>query len=298
MWLSPLTMLLKFYLDRINFHPKYEQLRTLIESVIAENQILRSNTVMAPLDNLVSSLQDFEDWKPSSRVFEYLDHCFLRLVKKPVHYYDILANLITAAELDINPRHCQIDLLLVAIMDQWHFLVKSTDVPTIINVSKWLVRFIEVTKLGNSYVEKSPLQDETIKLLSRIRDQLQSEIHDTTCCAIFERTFRIRPELEVLSKTVAANITSRIAHNSRQPSYSAKANPELPVMVLPPRPPEENQDHPGLHQWTRHEIQDAIIDGHVKALVLCLCSKHVEIRKQALTGVRTFMMKLEVGWFT
>ena len=295
MWLSPLTMLLKYYLDRVKFHTNYEQLRTLIETVFTESQILRSNTVLAPLDSLVISLQEFEDWKASGRVFEYLDHCILRLARKPVHYYDILADLIAAAELDFNPRHCQVDLLLVTIVDQWHFLVKSTDIPTVINVSRWLVRYIEVMELGNGYLEMLPLQDKTTKLLSRIRDQLQYNIHDTTCRAIFEKTFKIRPELEVLSNSVAANITTRTAQKSRQPGSSPKANTEPPATFLPPGPPGETQDHPGLHQWTRHEIQDAISEGHVKALVLCLCSKHVEIRKQALIGVRAFMMKLEVG---
>ena len=295
MWLSPLTMLLKHYLDRIKFHTKYEQLRTLIETVITESQILRSNTVLAPLDSLVISLQDFDDWKASGRVFEYLDHCILRLVRKPVHYYDILTDLIAAAELDFNPRHCQVDLLLVTIVDQWHFLVKSTDVPTVINVSRWLVRFIEVINLGNGYLEMLSLQDETTKLLSRMRDQLQYTVPDTTCRAVFEKTFKIRPELEVLSNLVAANITSRTAQKSRRSAPSPKANSESPATFLPPGPPEETQDYPGLHQWTRHEIQDAISEGHVKALVLCLCSKHVEIRKQALTAVRAFKIKLEVG---
>ena len=295
MWLSPFTMLLKFYLDRVQFHTRYEQLKSLIETVITESQILRSSTVMAPLDSLVISLQDFEDWKASGRVFEYLDHCILRLVRKPVHYYDILADFIAAAGFDINPRHCQVDLLLVTVVDQWHFLVESTDIPTVINVSKWLVRFIEVINLRNGYVEKLPLQGETTELLSRIRYQLQSKILDTTCRAIFERTFKIRPELEVLSKIVATNITSRTVHKSRQSAPFPKAYQELPMTFLPPTPPDEHHDHTGLHQWTRHEIQDAITEGHVKALILCLCSKYVEIRKQALTGVRTFMMKLEVG---
>ena len=291
-------MLLRLYLDQLRVDTKSEQLKVLLKTVIKESQILRSNTSITCLDGLVHSLQEFNDWKASGRVFEFLDHCVLRFVRKPVHYYDILADLIAAAGLDINPTYCQVDLLLITIMDQWRFLVENADAPTVTNVSKWLVRFIEVMSLGDCYVENIPLRDENTKLLLKIRDRLKSDVQDATCRALLGSILEGRPNLGTLKTLIATNTTTEARHMSRLADAPLKRQSKLPATFSPPGPPDEHEDHPGLHQWTRHEIHDAIGEGHIKALILCLCSKYVGIRKQAIAGVRAFMMKLEVGRIT
>ena len=256
--------------------------------------MLRSDADMTSLDRLALSLQDLEDWQVSVREFEFLDHCILRVIRKPIHYYDTLANLIAAAELDTKPGNCQVDLLLITIVEQWPFLVKSVDVPTVTHVSRWLVRYIEVTKSGNGHVEHLSPQGETTRLLSQIRDQLKAEVQDISCRAIFEMDLKERPEFGI-EEPVAADTIIESRQTSRRAASPLKTLPNLSEMSLPPGPPEEHEDHPGLHRWTRYEVQDAISEGHIKGLLLCLCSKYMEIRKQALTGVRAFMMKLEVG---
>ena len=295
MLLSPFTLLLRLYLDRIRVEIRPEQIRTVLKTVVRESQILHSDASMTALDSLILSLQGFEDREVSGGVFEFLDHCILRVVRKPVYYYDILVNHIAAAELDINPKYCRVDLLLITIMEQWPFLVKSADAPTVTNVSKWLVRFIEGMSLGNAYAENLPLCGETTRVLSQIRDQLKAEVQDTTCRAMFEKILKERPEVGISKEPVAANTIVEAIHISRGADSPLKTLSKSPERFLPPGPPEEHEDHPGLHRWTRYELQDAISEGYIKELILCLCSKYVEIRKQALTSVRAFMMKLEVG---
>lgn len=294
MRLSPFTMLLRLYLDRVRAGTISEQLGTLLNAVATESQILRSNTSRASLDGLVLSLQDFEDWKASGRVFEFLDHCILHLVRRPIHYYDILVELVAAAKLDVRPGDYQVDLLLIAIMDQWRFMVESADAPTVTNVSIWLVRFIEEMDLTNDCHENTPVRDGIIKLLSQIHDRLKPGIQDIYCHAMFERVLVERSLVGTLRQLVTARTINETGQMSRLVDPPLTAPPKLEV-ALPSGPEEEHEDHPGLHQWTRHEVQEAISEGHVKELILCLCSKHVEIRKQALTGVRAFMTRLKVG---
>lgn len=294
MRLSPFTMVLRLYLDRVGAGAISEQLGTLLNAVATESQILRSNTSRPSLDGLVLSLQDSEDWKASCRVFEFLDHCILHLVRRPVHYYDILVELIAAAKLDVNPGDYQVDLLLIAIMDQWRFMVESADAPTVTNVSIWLVRFIENMNLTNDYHEETPVRDGTTKLLSQIHDRLKPGIQDVYCRAMFERVLEERSVVGTLRQLVSAKTINETGQLSRLVDSPLEAPPKLEV-ALPSGPEEEQEDHPGLHQLTRYEVQEAISEGHVKALILCLCSKHVGIRKQALTGVRAFMTRLKVG---
>lgn len=294
MTLSPFTMLLRLYLDRIRAGAISEHLGTLLNAVATESQILRSNTSRPSLDALVLSLQDSEDWKASGRVFEFLDHCILHLVRRPVHYYDILVELEAAAKLDVNLGDYQVDLLLIAIMDQWRFMVESADAPTVTNVSIWLVRFIEEMNLTNDYHEKTPVRDRTTKLLSQIHDRLKPGIQDFYCHAMFERVLVERSVVGTLGQLVTAKTINETGQISRLVDPPLEAPPKLEV-ALPSGPEEEHEDHPGLHRWTRHKVQEAITEGHVKALILCLCSKYVGIRKQALTGVRAFMTRLKVG---
>lgn len=289
-------MLLRLYLDQIRVGTGSEQLRVVLKAISMESQILRSDDTMTSLDRLALSIQNFEDWEVSVRVFKFLDHCILRFVRKPVHYYNTLASLIVAAELDIDPRRCQVDLLLITMVEQWPFLVKSEDIPTVTHVSKWLVRYIGVTNLGNGYAEHLSTQGETTRLLSQILDQLKVEVQDISCSAIFDNVFKERPESGTAQDSVAADTLIEARRIPRRAISPLKTLPNPSREFLPPGPPEEHENHPGLHGWTRYEVQDAISEGHVKGLILCLCSKYMEIRKQALTGVRAFMMKLEVGW--
>lgn len=298
MWLSPFTMLLRLYLDRMRSDTRSEQLKTLLKTVIRDSQVLRLDSSMSSLDTLVLSLQDSKDRKSSGQVLGFLDDCILRVVRKPVHYYDALANIIATAQLDLNPGDCQVDLLLIAILDQWPFLVKSADALTVTNVSKWLVRFIEVMNLRKGHDEAQPLRGKTSRLLLEICDLLKAEVQDTSCRTIFEKALKERPGLESFDALVAVDAINEARHISRPAGSHLDTHPKPPEIYLPPGPPEEHGDHLDLYQWTRHEVQDAISEGHVKGLLLCLCSRHAEIRKQGLTGARAFMMRLEVRSFT
>ena len=281
-------MLLRFLTDQKRVKRQVEELELLLTTVATESHMLPS------LNNLVLSLRDSKDWKATDRVFDFLDHCISHLVRKPIHYYDILAELIASAELNINPRFCQVDLLLITIVDQWRFLVESADTPTVTNVSEWLVRYMEVINLKKDYVQQGAIGDETTRLLLQLRDQLKSRIQDTPCRALFETALGKRQELGESKQVIATNTISDAGHMLRLTNPPLKTHPKQGI-GLPAGPPEEHEDHPGLHQWTGHEVQDAISEGHVKALILCLCSKYVGIRKQALAGVRAFMTRLKVG---
>ena len=295
MWLSPFTMLLRLYLDRIQLGIESEQLRVILKTITRESQLLRPDPLMTSLDNLVLSLQDFETWKASDQLFEFFDQCVLRFVRKPVHYYDTLDEVIAAAKLDISPKTCNIDFLLIAIMDQWHFLVKSADAPTVTNISKWLARFIEMLHIWDFNLRNLPDESATTRILSYICDQLKAEIEDANCRVNFEHILEERPELRKLSELVATSNISKARQTSKPVDPSSEKYVEAAEVHLPPGPEEEHEDHPGLLQWTRHAVQDAISEGLVRDLILCLCSEHEQVRKQALIGIRAFMVKLEVG---
>ena len=48
-------------------------------------------------------------------------------------------------------------------------------------------------------------------------------------------------------------------------------------------PPVESDNHPELYKWARKDLDIAVDDGDVDAVILCLCSQYPDIRKQVLS---------------
>lgn len=294
MWLSPFTTLLKLYIDRRQAHSDSRQLRTLLVSVVRERQFLDPSDGMLSLDVLAFTLQDSDTWKATTTVFEFLDNCILRLVRKPVQYYDTFSDVVATTAGAIETTDTHIDLLLIAIMEQWPFLIKVADEATVTNVATWLIRYMESSWLRIRNKNEATLHRSFTGVLAQIRDQITFAVNDEACRSILNRT--LSESLELGSSIELATFTGineqkwdekpRSGDESRQPKHC--------VNLVPPGPPEEDEDHPGLDRWTREDILDAISDGAIEELLLCLCSRYAEIRQQAMASVGTFMAKLEV----
>jgi nucleolar pre-ribosomal-associated protein 1 len=56
-----------------------------------------------------------------------------------------------------------------------------------------------------------------------------------------------------------------------------KTDPQLSFKTPAP----ESDNHPELFRWAQKDIDLAIEDGDIDALILCLCSQHTDIRRQA-----------------
>jgi len=294
MWLSPFTTLLKLYVDRRQVHTDSRQLRTLLVSVVQEHQFLDFSDGMLSLDVLVLTLQDSDQWKASNTVFEFLDNCILRLVRKPVHYYDTFSDLVATTSGAMETNDTDIDLLMIAIMEQWPFLAKFADEESVTNVATWLVRYIESSWLRMRNKDEARLHHGFLGVLAQIRDKIAILVNNEACRSMLNRTLSDPPELGLSIESATDISISEQERDEKPRSRVESREPEPCVNQVPPGPPEEHEDHPGLNRWTRENILDAISDGAIEELLLCLCSKYAEIRQQASASIGTFMAKLEV----
>lgn len=57
--------------------------------------------------------------------------------------------------------------------------------------------------------------------------------------------------------------------------------------------PTEGTTHNALHKWEREEVEQAVEQGRIAELILCLCSQHEEVRRQAFANLVRFMAKLK-----
>lgn len=295
MWLSPFTTLLRLYVDRTQAIADSLKLRTILASVIRENYILQLDDHTTSLDVLVVTLQPSNDWKASDKLFEFFDNCVLRLVRKPVHYYDALSDLVARSDGSHKIIDAHVDLLLMAIVEQWPFMAKATDDLTITNVATWLTRYLELSWLRSQDIDKANRNGQSKNILAHMRDQIKNGVNDEACCSILGRALSDPPELGLSIELVKSEGTNE---NQVIQSPTAKEESHLPeasVYQVPEGPPEEHEDHPELQRWTHEDTSDAISDGAIGQLLLCHCSKYPEIRQQAMTNIGTFMAKLRVS---
>ena len=262
------------------------------ESVAVSNQILNSHY---SLNALNLSLQDFGSWKASDSVFEFLDNCILRLARNTIHYYDLASSIVFYEEHSVEPSDIRIDLLLVAVMEQWPFLVKSVDPAALQNISLWLVRYVEAVKLTSSYNGSDMHGSGTANFLSHIKSEIRTQTEDKACQQIlgsgWEDPLKLGMSEEAV-KSASANHEETVTDRNTRTQEETQ---EMPGNLVSSGPPQEDEDHPGLTRWSREDIGDAVSEGAIGDLFLCLCSQHMEIRKQALSSVDALMRKLEVS---
>jgi len=281
MQFSPFTTLLKIHVHQKPNEEK-SQMRHLLIAVAEENAIFRSDNKPSSFDVLILSLRGFTN-PPSDGLYKFIDNCISRLAQKPVKYFDALTSLpFSAAE----AHGYDTDLLIIAIAEQWPFLIKNSSLSVLTLLSEWLARYMNVALHfgGNK------------QILSHISSQLATGMENGNCRALIEMALEQPPDThigEALGREVLAS-QEDVAAAEAVPQSTEETTEPLEAL-FPVGPPEENANHPRLNRWSKEEAADAISEGSIEELVLCLCSQHEEIRKQALVNVRTFMAKLEVS---
>ena len=283
MSLSPFTSLLKLHVHR---KQNSDRLWEILRCVAEENSIIWPGTPVSGFEVLILSLRT-QTTKDIGDVYAFLDNCFRRATKKTVIYADHLNNLVHSAlsnGIKGAPR-CLPDLLMVTFVEQLPHLIARRPDGLVVAVAYFLRIYIDISALRG--VDRD--------MLVLVRDILiESFTKENECRLIIGKALQEPLDAKVQE---AFDSLQETTENLHQISASPKPlNMEIQSeMLVPPGPSAENENHQGLIRWTREDIQDAITDGAIEELILCLCSAHEEIRKQALTGIRAFVGKLEVS---
>lgn len=285
-------MLLKIHRNQSRADSCLQNYNEVVESVAIESQILNSRH---SLNALNLSLQDFGSWKASDNVFEFLDNCILRLVRGSIHYYDLASSLVLSKESNFDTSDVKIDLLLVAVMEQWPFLARSVDPATLQNVSFWLIRYVAAVRLTLSYNGGDMHDSGTANLLSQIKSRIGTKTEDKACGRIFRSGWEDPLEFGISEQKIKVATVNNEERITKLNTRTQLETPAISTNLVPSGPPQEDEDHPGLNKWSREDIDDAISEGTIGDLFLCLCSQYAEIRKQALSSVEALMRKLEVS---
>lgn len=260
---SPIVSLLRLHAkDHQN-----REVRSLLWDVLSQHDLLANEH---ELESLVASLLNVDG--VDEEVWTFTDDCMLRASKQPVKYVDQLeaaASKSTEAGPDINDA-ANTDtlpgLLIAVVAEQVAFANKK---PAIM---QWTVRF----SCNLSYRDD---HDDT----TRASHVLHRVVLDIPACRN-ERAGMDYDAEDILPKVRLPQVTVAEA--------PLTDNLET-VLELPFVPPEmESDNHPELLRWAQKDLGVAIEDGDVDALMLCLCSAHVDVRRQAHAQLRNLVLKL------
>ena len=263
------------------------QVQEILKSVTELNYITWPDTPVAGFEVLVLSLRN----NPAMHedvVYAFLDNCFMRCTKKTMVYMDHLDELVHSVQAkgkEVEQRDLP-DLLMIVLMEQLpHLLARQSGEPV-----------IAVAHFLRLYIDLSLLRGVNRSLLLLIRDAMKEcFIKQDECLMLVCHALQ-----EPLDRDVKETFNQSLLEINKEVGHVLTLATHMDVsmqseVVIPPGPPAEDEDHRGLTKWTREDIQDAIVDGAIEELILCLCSEYQEIRKQALSSIKNFIQKLEVG---
>ena len=273
-------MLLKVYAER-SVADGTNEMHGVLESVLEENFIITSPGLPNNLALLISSIQIMAKTSVNDGIYMFLDNCFQRIAKRTVHYYDLFQELRRSSA----PPAEDAGLLIIAAAEQLNYLADQHDTELPDVAARWFKYFVSSSLRASA--DKSLIQSICNGCLSK--DTLR------TCGLAFESLVQEIIEAEEDSKR-RMDSPMEEADISKEPSETKLrlAAPSNLAASLPSGPKAEDEQHPGLRKWAKEDVSDAIRDGLLDELIMCLCSQHRDIRLQAIAHLTSIMSTLEV----
>lgn len=263
---SPFTSILKVLISTSD-KDSSRRISVLLRTILGENSVLQDPP--RSFNALLSSIEDSGSDLHSQLVF--FDNCVSRVAKKPVHYLDLIGSLC-----DLQADTTQISPLVPAIVEQWPFIVKAGDQSTETVVAAWIAKFLRQLRLVG--------EDKTG--LKAARDALMEATETKKARSLFKKCLK---ETEDEDFEDNMDIDSGATQNKKDDKAASVDLDEIFGFL-----PSEGTSHNALHRWEKDEVEEAIEQGRIAELMLCLSSEHEEVRRQAFTNIVRFMAKLKV----
>ena len=270
---SPFVVLLRLCTVQSSSLSLKQDLSDLLRTIADDNGIIRDAKRGSSFDYLLASLYPTGTWSPTEATFNFIDECVGRLIRKPIKYMDDLEDF---RGVDENGKDTT-GAFLMACLEQAPF-TSRLDSRQQEEIYRWLARFLFGIRRCEEYPPTKtrpvfPLEVESRLLAAGIK--LSPETGEDIVMPQYSKMTRSLP---VVMKESVNGTTSSEARPSRA---------ELS------RPAQESENRPELRRWQGMNADEALQDGILGSLALCLCSKYLEIRRQGLTALRSMRGKVQ-----
>lgn len=240
----------------------------LLRSVLVENSILQNASSFTAL------LSSFEtsDSAHLQHQLAFFDNCVCRIAKRQVHYQDLLGSFKTNQSKSISS-------IAAAISEQWPFVIKSGDANAKSAVCAWAAQVLGRLKQAG----------EDSKALKGVRDSLMDAADDKKLKSTLKKALK---DTEETSSNQERKNLSLDQEASRD---AGNEQPQVDLIEMFGALPVESDTRNELHKWDKEELDASIEQGRVADLMVCLCSEHEEVRRQAFASISRFMSRLRVS---
>lgn len=281
--LSPFITMLKLCTEAPRDIPLVK-LRSVLESVVDENNILQSQTSMSALDAFILSLRSLKGSANASAVYQFVDNCASRCASKPINYVFALEE--TQAEVhESEKKKSVISLLTLAMVEQWSFLVKSAKDAELDDASKLL----------SEHLARSIKIKEDKKVLKLLIEQVVSASPGGSFAqSILKNTKSLVDVIEVPEEAIKPEEVEKNKSKSNVPSDAEK---DKIVDTMLEGSKVKKEDHTPLTKWTTKEIDEVIEGGLASSLIMLLSSEHLSVRKEAVISITKLAAKLKESAF-
>ena len=258
------------------------KLRTVLNSVIVENQILQLRTTNSALDSLIVAMQCFDGRVSSPPVYKFIDDCISRCAKKPIKYILALED-VTAEVHEASSEHLPVSLLLLTIADQWPFLVKAVEAEALQAISKFVAR----------YMAASVNIEEDSKVIDFLSQKIAAQTPKGSAREVIEgyRSF---------TGTIHVPVTKLAAVQARkEEKYGdlSEAGEDQTALSMEENVETPAEDYDSLVKWATKDVDEVVEDGYLASLILLLSSEHLSVRKEAATNILKFAAKVKASDF-
>ncbi|KKY18684.1 putative ribosome biogenesis protein urb1 [Phaeomoniella chlamydospora] len=268
---SPFTSLLKVIAGTSQELETSRRIQRILTDLCIEHGLLNDEKSFKAF---LASLTDESGNPVATQIFQAIDQCVGRLVRRPVQYEDFLMSLEVSQTSSI-PR----SLLAASMCEQCHFITQSIGTPLFLG---WL----------NQFLYNLVVAGEGQELISGLRHYVLKKIPDAK--GVFDRQTNTWSD-------APGDLENDVEMTDMEHSkLSQKANPDEMLLKLFGPEEEHTASLSTLQKWEKQEVEAAITSGTVAGLVKCLLSDEDEIRRQAYLNIQRFMHKVQsselAGW--
>lgn len=240
----------------------------LLRSVLVEHSILQSASSFTAL---VSSF-DTSDSANLHHQLAFFDNCACRIAKKQVHYQDLVGSF-------TKDQSKPTSSIAAAMSEQWPFVIKSGDANAQIAVCAWAAQVLGRLKQAG----------EDSKTLKGVRDSLMDAADNKKVKSTLKKALKEHEDSSPDHGKKELNVDQEAARAAEN------EQPRVDLLEMFGPLPVESDTRNELHKWDKEEMEVSIEQGRVAELLVCLCSEHEEVRRQAFSNIGRFMSKLRVS---
>ena len=280
---SPFIAMLVLFAEAPSDIPLHK-VRSVIGSVVEENQILQTRTSVSALDSLILGLKTLEGTAHDDAVYAFLDDCASRCAAKPIKYIFALEEI----RLEVHGSdHIQspVSLLTLAIAEQWPFIIKSAEDVVLQEIAQFVARYLAAS---------IKLKEDKDILQAVIRNLVAATPEASPSRQIIESTWKLVEDV-IISEAEKPNYGQfEMQVKSNAPSEIEKVEVLSGILESPDR---DIEDHSALMKWASKDVEEAIESGQAAALIMLLSSTYLNIRKETVVNISKFAAKLKESTF-